>query len=108
IGISCRSLDAGLPRVPFPGDNARFSAPLMFRNKAQLASNGCSLAKGCNAVAGHQGSALRVSLPASMDCVVPLAKGTTIPCETRLALNADKLTESGLSSGKGTSGPPHT
>jgi len=53
----------------------------------------CSIGKRCKAVAGHQGSALRVSLSAPMGCVVPFGKGTTIPCKARLAMNADKLTE---------------
>jgi hypothetical protein len=66
-----------------------FSAPLMFRDKAQCATktqstrfargggSGYSIGKRCNAVAGHQGSALRVSLSALMDCVVPFGKGVT-------------------------------
>jgi hypothetical protein len=70
-----------------------FSDPLLFRNKAQCATNGCSIGKRCNAVAEHQGSALQVSLSAPMDCVVPFGKGTAIPCKARLAMNADKLTE---------------
>jgi hypothetical protein len=94
-----------------------FSAPLMFRDKAQCATktqstrfargggSGYSIGKRCNAVAGHQGSALRVSLSALMDCVVPFGKGVTragpmsaanavgLPCKARLAMNADKLTE---------------
>ena len=82
-----------------------FSVPLMFRDKAQCATNGCSIGKRCNAVAGHQGSALRVSLSAPMDCVVPFGKDGTrvgpmsaanavgLPCKARLAMNADKLTE---------------
>lgn len=52
------------------------------------------LVKRYNTAAGHQGNALRVSLSAPMDCVAPLGKGAAIPCETRLAMNADKLTES--------------
>jgi len=79
--------------VPFQGYIVMFSAPLMFRDKAQCATNGSSISKRCNVVAGHQGSALRVSLSAPMDCVVPFEKGTTIPCKARLAMNADKLTE---------------
>ncbi len=82
-----------------------FSAPLMFRDKAQWATktqsircahgagSGFSIGKRCNAVARHQGSAHWVSLSAPMDCVVPLGKGTAIPCKARLAMNADKLTE---------------
>mgnify|MGYP000120841447 CR=1 FL=1 len=65
---------------------------LVSRNKAQPAGNGDSLVKGCNAVTGHQGDALRVSLSAPMGCVVSLGKGTTITGETRLAMNTDKLT----------------
>jgi hypothetical protein len=65
----------------------------MFRDKAQWATNGFSIGKRCNAVARHQGSAHWVSLSAPMDCVVPLGKGTAIPCKARLAMNADKLTE---------------
>ena len=80
--------------VLFQGLNFGFSDDLMFRNKAQHAANGYSLGKCCNAVVGHQVSALWVSLSGSMDCVVSLAKGITIPCETRLAINPDKLTES--------------
>jgi len=79
--------------VSFQDDIVMFSAPLMFRNKAQCATNGCSIGKRCNAVAGHQGGALRVSLSAPMDCVVPFGKDGTIPCKARLAMNADKLTE---------------
>jgi farnesyl diphosphate synthase len=72
----------------------------MFRNKAQREANGRSLGKCCNAVAGHQVSALWVSLSALMDCVVSLGKETTIPCETRLAMNTDKLTESTFKPGQ--------
>ena len=79
----------------FQYDIVVFSVPLVFRSKAQPAGNGYSLVKGCNAVAGHQGSALRVSLSAPMDFVAPLGKGMAIPCEARLAMNADKLTEHG-------------
>ena len=44
--------------------------------------------------AGRHESALRVSLSASLVCVASFGKGITIPCRTRLARNADKLTES--------------
>jgi hypothetical protein len=94
-----------------------FSAPLIFRDKAQCATNGCSISKSCNAVAEHQGNALRVSLSALMDCVVPFEKGAAragpmsgaqpmsvanalaaanavgLSCKARLAMNAGKLTE---------------
>jgi len=82
-----------MPLVPFQGDIVMFSAPLMFRDKARCATNGCSISKRCNVVVGHQGSALRVSLSAPMGSIVPFGKGTTIPCKARLAMNADKLTE---------------
>jgi hypothetical protein len=70
--------------VPLQGDIVMFSAPLMFRDKAQCATNGYSIGKRCNAVAEHLGSALRVSLSSPMDCVVPFAKGT--PFAARHAL----------------------
>ena len=73
----------------------------MFRHKAQHAGNGCSIDKCCNAGAGHQDSALRVSVAAPMDCVVSIAKGATIRCKTRLAMNADTLTEYGIITLKG-------
>jgi len=76
-----------------PTDNYGFSALLVFRGKAQRAGDGHSLVKRCNAAAGHQGSARRVSLSAPMDGVAPLEKGAAIPCEARPAMNADKLTE---------------
>ena len=100
--------------MPFQGDIVMFSAPLIFRDKAQCATRtqstrfsqsiryahgpagpalAYSIGKCCNAAAGHQGSALRVSLSAPMDCVVPFGKDGTIPCKARLAMNADKLTE---------------
>ncbi len=66
---------------------------MVFRNKAQCAGNGRTLAKHCNAAAEHHRSALRVSLSRPTDCVSPLAKGTAIACEARLAVNLDKLTE---------------
>jgi len=70
-----------------------FSADMTFHNKAQRAAKGYSLGKRCNAVVGHQVSALRVSLSTPMDCVASLENGTTIFCETRLAMNTDKRTE---------------
>jgi hypothetical protein len=74
-------------------DNYGFSASVMFRSKAQCAGNGSSLIKRRNAAAGHHRDARRVSLSAPMNYVVPLAKETTLTCETRLAMKADKLTE---------------
>ena len=65
----------------------------MFLSKAQCAEKGSSLCKRCNAAEGHQANGLRLSVSASLDSVTPLAKGITISCETRLARNADTLTE---------------
>jgi len=64
-----------------------------FRGKAQCEGNGHPLGEHWNAAAGRHRNALRVSLSALMDCVIPLGKGTTIACEECLAVDADKLTE---------------
>ena len=89
----------------FQHDNYGFSAPVVFRNKAQGAGktqstrfahgagSGRTLAKHCNAVAGHHRNAPWVSLSGPTDCVVPLDKGVAIACEARLAVNPDKRTE---------------
>ncbi|MGH8475192.1 MAG: hypothetical protein ACRER2_05380 [Methylococcales bacterium] len=77
-----------------PRDNGACSVPVVFRSKAHRAGKGHALVKRCNAAAGHHGRALRVSLSASMDCVTPLGKASSIPGEARLAMNADKLTAS--------------
>ncbi len=68
---------------------------MVFRSKAQCAGNGCSLPKCCNAAVGYHGDALWVSLSMPMDCVDPLDKGAAIVGEARLAMNIDKLTETG-------------
>ena len=81
------------PYVLYQHDYYGFSAPVVFRNKARCAGNGITLAKHCNAVAGHHRSALWVSLSGPTDCVVPLDKGVAIAGEARLAVNPDKLTE---------------
>jgi hypothetical protein len=77
----------------FQCDNYGFSVPVVFRSKAQCEANGCSLDEHWNAAAGNHRGALRVSLSTPTDCVPPLAKGATIACEARLAVNVDKLTE---------------
>jgi len=79
--------------VLFQGDHCGFSVSVPFRSKAQCAGNGLSLGKHWNAAAERHRNALRVSLSAPTDCVVPLGKGTTITCEGRLAVNTDKRTE---------------
>jgi hypothetical protein len=79
--------------VLFQCDNYGFSVPVVFRSKAQCEANGRSLVKHWNVAEGHHRDALRVSLSSPTDCVPPLAKGTTIACEARLAVNDDKLTE---------------
>ena len=66
---------------------------MAFRSKAQCEGNGHSLVERCNAVAESHRDALRVSLSTPTDCVAPLAKGVAIACESRLAVNVDKLTE---------------
>ena len=53
-----------------------------------------SLSKHCNAAAGLHGNALRVSLSASMAVLHLLVRAQAITGEVRLALNADRLTES--------------
>ena len=96
----------------FRPDNYEFSVPVVFRStksrrfrRGQCAGKaqsirfahgvgpGRTLAKHCNVAAGHHRDALRVSLSRLTDCVSPLAKGTVIACEARLAVNLDKLTE---------------
>ena len=71
------------------------SGPLMVCRKAQCAGKSRSLGQRCNTVARHQGTALRVSGSAPMDCVAPLGKDRVIAGEPRLAMNADPLTEPG-------------
>ncbi len=74
-------------------DNYGFSAPAVFRSKAQCEVNGYPLGEYWNVAAGHRRGALRVSLSTPTDCVAPLAKGVAIAFEERLAVNVDKLTE---------------
>lgn len=52
-----------------------------------------SLVKCCNTVAGHRVNALRVSFSAPMALLRLLERGTAIPGEACLAMNAEKLTE---------------
>ena len=92
----------------FQHDNYGFSVPVVFCSKtpcesktqntrfARGASFGQSLVEHCNAAARHHRDALRVNLSTPTDCVAPLAKGLTIACEARLAVNVDKLTESAI------------
>ncbi len=83
----------------FQCDNYGFSVPVVFRSKALCAGNGRTLVKHSNAAAGHHRDALRVSLskptasPKAPTFGAPLAKGTAIAFEVRLAVNVDKLTE---------------
>ncbi len=91
---------------------------MVFCGKAQCAGKGCSLVKHCNAAAEHHRDARRVGLSASMAAlmeyipvfhyfgvasrsqstpgglVLLLQRATAIRCEERLALNADRPTES--------------
>ena len=57
----------------------------MPQDKAQSAGNGCSIAKGCNAVLGHLGASLRARPEAAIRGVAPFAKGTTLAGKARLA-----------------------
>ncbi len=80
--------------VLFQGNKLGFSVPVVFRGKAQCAGNGCSLVKHCNAAAERHRDARRVGLSASMAALLLLQRATAICCEERLALNADRPTES--------------
>jgi len=80
--------------VLFQCNRLGFSAPVVFRGKAQCAGNGCSLVKHCNAAAEHHRSARRVGLSASMAALLLLQRTTAIRCKERLALNADRPTVS--------------
>ncbi len=88
-------------------DNYGFSVPVVFRSKALCAGNGRTLVKhstksrrpeATRFSAGLHRDALRVSLsrstasPKAPTFGAPLAKGTAIACEARLA-SIDKLTE---------------
>jgi len=79
--------------VLLQGNHYGFSVSVPFRSKAQCEGNGHSLGEHWNMAAGRRRNALRVSLSAPTDCVIPLGKGTTIACEECLAVGADKLTE---------------
>ena len=59
----------------------------MVQGKAQIAGNGYSLAKNCNAVLGHLWASLRARRETVIYGVSFLAKGTTIYCETCLVAN---------------------
>ncbi|MCP4283115.1 MAG: hypothetical protein GY792_01490 [Gammaproteobacteria bacterium] len=76
-----------------PVDIVGFSVPVVFRSKAQCAGNGCLP---CQALQRHGGTPQARPKGWSVSAqggVAPLAKGTAICCETRLALNADRPTE---------------
>ncbi len=59
----------------------------MVQDKAQLAGNGCSLAKNCNAVLSHLWASLWARRETVIYGVRFLAKGTTIRYETCLVAN---------------------
>ena len=59
----------------------------MVQDKTQLAVNGFSLGKNCNAVLGHLWASLRARRETAIYGVRFLAKGTTIYCETCLVAN---------------------
>jgi hypothetical protein len=82
------------PLVLFQCDSDGFSAAVVFRRKAPCAGNGPALVKHGNAAAGHHRSAQGVGLSASMAALHLLPRATTLRFELRLALNADRPTES--------------
>ena len=79
--------------VLHPSINYGFSAPVVFRRKAQREGNGGPIVERWNDAAGHHRDARRVSVSASTDRVAPLAHRVAMGCEARLAVNADTLTE---------------
>ena len=83
----------------YPSDNYGFSIPVVFRSKALCEGNGNSIVEHWNAAAGDHRDALRVGLSTPTDCVPSLAKGMAIACETRLAVDVDKLTELAITTG---------
>jgi hypothetical protein len=78
----------------FQCDIDGFSAPVVFRRKAPCAGNGPALVKHGNAATEHHRHARRVGLSASMAALHLLPRATTFRFELRLALNADRPTES--------------
>jgi len=54
------------------------------------------LVKHCNAGAGHHRKTRRAGLSASIAALQLLLRATAINCELRLALNADRPTESAI------------
>ena len=74
----------------FQVNHSGYSVSVPFRSKALSEGNG--LGQYLLAISKHW-NALRVSLSAPTDCVVPLIKDTAIACKERLAGNADKLAE---------------
>ena len=60
----------------------------MVQDKAQLADNGYSIAKNCNAVLDNLWASLRARQEAVIYGVRFLAKGATIYCETCLVANS--------------------
>ena len=77
----------------YPSDNYGFSAPVVSRSCVPALDNGITIGFALRLTAKHHRRALWVSLSTPTDGVAPLDKGTTIACEARLAVNADKPTE---------------
>ncbi|MCP4283350.1 MAG: hypothetical protein GY792_02695 [Gammaproteobacteria bacterium] len=76
-----------------PVDIVRFSVPVVFRSKAQCAGNGCLPCQALQRRGGTPQARPKGWSVSAQGGVAPLAKGTAIRCETRLALNADRPTE---------------
>ncbi|OED35716.1 hypothetical protein AB833_29340 [Chromatiales bacterium (ex Bugula neritina AB1)] len=77
-----------------PANNYGFRAKERFHSKAQLADNGHSLFKSCNAAVGPLFCSLRAWLSAPTDCVALIKRRTTMSSKVRLAVNADSHAES--------------
>ncbi|MCP4285892.1 MAG: hypothetical protein GY792_15790 [Gammaproteobacteria bacterium] len=76
-----------------PADIVGFSVPVVFRSKAQCAGNGCLPCQVLQRRGGTPQARPKGWSVSAQGGVAPLAKGTAIRCETRLALNADRPTE---------------
>jgi len=65
----------------------------MSQDKAQLAVNGYSLNKGCNAVLPHLWASLRARREAVISDVASLAKDTPFPARRALLLTISRLAD---------------
>ncbi len=70
-------------------------AKQMIQDKTQFAGNGLVLAKGCNAVVGHQQCSLRASREAVDRGFTPLGKDMPLPARRALRPTTSRLAEHG-------------